>query len=477
MMRNRKAVRILCALGDAGAIALAWRIAVELRVAANPFMAISFDPQRAGQWAPSLALILGLWALLAAWFKPYRRPEATRFWPGMVSAAECAVAVSAIAIAVTFFSRGVGADTSRSFVLCFIPAVIVLMVMARAGCVTLSVVLGARLNQGESFVLLAPRLEAARLLDQLSLSHEDGRFRGVVIPEGSAPAEMDMAVPVLGTTKELAEVINRVGVDRIVLLNGSIPEQELEACSRISRRMGVPMTYTLALSSADVKVQFSTVHGIPVFEYQPVTLDRWQETSKRVLDVIVSSVTLIALAPLMLVIAALVKLTSKGPVFYRASRVGKGGRYFTFLKYRSMYTGNTRREVAQHNEKDGHIFKMRNDPRITPLGRFLRRYSLDELPQLLNVLRGDMSVVGPRPLPAGDLDPDGMSGRFEVWSEQRSRVKPGITGLWQINGRSELPFEDMIKYDLEYILNWSLTLDIRILLETPAFVMSGRGAY
>jgi exopolysaccharide biosynthesis polyprenyl glycosylphosphotransferase len=446
-------------------------------VAANPFMALSLDPQRAAQWAPPLLWILGLWLAVVAWFKPYARPEATRFWSGMVSAAECALAVSGVTIAVTFFWRSLGADTSRAVVLCFIPAVTLLMVLCRAGCVALSVMLGARLRQSDGIVLLAPRLEAGRILQQMRFFRDDARFRGIVIPEGSGAEESSETLPVLGTTRQLAEVINREGVNRIVLLNGSMPETEVAACNRISQRMGVPISYTLALTAPNEKISFSMEYGVPVFEFAPVTLDRWQQTSKRVLDVLVAVATLVALAPLMLLIALLVKLTSTGPVLYRAPRVGKGGRYFTFLKFRSMYTGRGREEVAAENEKSGHIFKVRDDPRITPIGRFLRRYSLDELPQLLNVLRGDMSVVGPRPLPAQDLDPDGMSRRFEVWSEQRSRVRPGITGLWQVRGRSELPFEDMIKYDLEYILNWSLALDIRILLETPAFVLSGHGAY
>jgi lipopolysaccharide/colanic/teichoic acid biosynthesis glycosyltransferase len=157
--------------------------------------------------------------------------------------------------------------------------------------------------------------------------------------------------------------------------------------------------------------------------------------------------------------------------------VGKGGKYFTFLKFRSMYTDRNRASVATLNERDGHIFKIRKDPRVTPVGRILRRLSFDELPQLFNVLRGDMSLVGPRPLPAEDLGPDGMSQRFIIWSKQRSQTPPGITGLWQIRGRSNLPFDAMLLYDQEYVRNWSLMLDLIILLKTPLFVLLGDGAY
>lgn len=195
-------------------------------------------------------------------------------------------------------------------------------------------------------------------------------------------------------------------------------------------------------------------------------------------DVVLSLTALVGLGPLMLVLAIVIRLTSRGPVLYKALRVGKGGRHFTFLKFRSMYHDDeARSRMAAANEKSGHIFKIREDPRITPIGRFLRRYSLDELPQLINILRGEMSIVGPRPLPARDLGPDGMSRQFTAWSESRARVQPGLTGLWQIKGRSDLSFEDMIRYDLEYIQNWSLSLDINIILSTPMLVLRGVGAY
>ncbi len=194
-------------------------------------------------------------------------------------------------------------------------------------------------------------------------------------------------------------------------------------------------------------------------------------------DVILGSIALVIAAPLMLIIAAAIKLDSEGPVLYCAPRVGKGGRHFICFKFRSMYTVSDRVHVTSANEKAGHIFKIKKDPRITRVGNWLRRLSLDELPQIFNVLRNDMSIVGPRPLPAIDLDPDGMSRSFAEWAEGRARVQPGITGLWQIRGRSELPFEEMVRLDLEYIHKWNLLLDIKIVVSTPAIVLKGTGAY
>jgi exopolysaccharide biosynthesis polyprenyl glycosylphosphotransferase len=194
---------------------------------------------------------------------------------------------------------------------------------------------------------------------------------------------------------------------------------------------------------------------------------------KRLLDIFGSLFLLILLALPMLVIALLVKLTSPGPVLYRSLRVGRGGKLFLFLKFRSMRSDAEvhKAELECMNEKDGPIFKMRNDPRITPIGRILRRYSLDELPQLLNVLKGEMSLVGPRPpIPAEVL-------QYDNFARERLRVKPGITCYWQIMGRSNLSFQEWMELDHRYIRDMSLWTDIKIVLQTPKAVLRGEGAF
>lgn len=203
---------------------------------------------------------------------------------------------------------------------------------------------------------------------------------------------------------------------------------------------------------------------------------------KRVMDVAGSLVLLVLLLPLFLIIAAAVRLTSKGPVFFRQQRVGQYGRNFTFLKFRSMYTNNdhsVHREyvkklisgdaerIALNGSKEG-VYKLANDKRITPLGKFLRKSSLDELPQFINVLRGEMSLVGPRPPIPYEL------AAYQTWHRRRLlQVKPGITGLWQVTGRSRVKFDDMVRLDLRYATSWSPWLDLKILLRTPAAVIKG----
>lgn len=206
---------------------------------------------------------------------------------------------------------------------------------------------------------------------------------------------------------------------------------------------------------------------------------------KRAIDIAGSIAGLIVLTPLFLVIAALIKLTSKGPVLFQQKRVGQHGRRFTFLKFRSMHTGNNsaihedfvKRFIAgekglSDEGEDKPVYKLTRDPRLTPIGGFLRKTSLDELPQFFNVLMGDMSLVGPRPPVPYEV------ARYDVWHRRRLvSVKPGITGLWQVTGRSTVTFDEMVRLDLKYAKTWSLGLDIKILLRTPRAVFGGDGAY
>jgi len=193
---------------------------------------------------------------------------------------------------------------------------------------------------------------------------------------------------------------------------------------------------------------------------------------KRVLDVAISSLTLALLSPLLLAIAIAVRLDSPGPIFYQSERIGKKARVFHCLKFRTMVRDAERRraEILHMNERDSVLFKISNDPRITRVGRFLRKYSLDELPQLINVLRGDMSLVGPRPPIASEVK------HYELNHLRRLHVVPGITGLWQVQARQDPSFDSYISLDTAYIENWSLLLDIKILIRTITVVLSGTGA-
>jgi exopolysaccharide biosynthesis polyprenyl glycosylphosphotransferase len=215
------------------------------------------------------------------------------------------------------------------------------------------------------------------------------------------------------------------------------------------------------------------VAGMPLISLKGVSFTPWNMALKRSFDIAVASfVTLLGL-PAWLTLAGLVKVTSPGPVFYRQERVGKGGETFKMYKFRTMVVDADKRmaELREQNEADGPIFKIKHDPRVTSVGRWMRKFSLDEFPQLLNVLKGEMSLVGPRPpLPS---EADAYTERH--W--RRLEVLPGMTGLWQVSGRSDLTFEEMIRLDLYYIQNWSVRFDVTMLLRTVPAVLVSKGAY
>ena len=212
--------------------------------------------------------------------------------------------------------------------------------------------------------------------------------------------------------------------------------------------------------------------GVPLFELRPPVLAGTDWVVKKAFDLVVSSVVVLVGLPLWLLIALAIKLDSRGPVLYRDRRIGVGEREFGMLKFRTMVQGAAEQqaELEDRNEAGGALFKIRDDPRVTRVGRVLRRLSIDELPQVLNVLRGEMSLVGPRPLPLRDYR------QLEAWHRKRYHVLPGITGLWQISGRSNLTFDDLVRLDFYYIENWSIWLDISILVKTLPAVLVGRGA-
>jgi exopolysaccharide biosynthesis polyprenyl glycosylphosphotransferase len=203
------------------------------------------------------------------------------------------------------------------------------------------------------------------------------------------------------------------------------------------------------------------------------SMDGWQVVIKGMLDILLSAVLLLLLSPLFLLTAVLIKITSPGPIFFVHERVGLSKRRFRLYKFRTMVKDaeQIQAELEGLNEVSGPVFKIKNDPRITPLGKILRKTSIDELPQLINILKGDMSFVGPRPLPVRDYN-----GFNKDWHRRRFIIRPGITCLWQVNGRSNIPFEKWMELDLEYIDNWSLWLDLKILVKTVPAVLSVSGA-
>ena len=266
----------------------------------------------------------------------------------------------------------------------------------------------------------------------------------------------------------------RQRVQEVIIADPDFPQsQAVELVDQCHQR-GV--TVRIAPSTMEILVhraEFVPGTSVPLFELRPPVFDGFDYAVKRTFDFVGALGLLLLLSPLLLLISIAVAISSRGPVLYRSRRPGIGGEPFSCLKFRTMRSGadQMQADVESLNEASGPLFKIRDDPRMTAVGRFLRRFSLDELPQLFNVLLGQMSLVGPRPLPQRDFD------QLEEWHKKRYLVLPGITGLWQVSGRSELDFDDLVRLDFLYLERWSVALDLTILVKTVPAVFSRRGAF
>ncbi|NTV28935.1 MAG: sugar transferase [Candidatus Omnitrophica bacterium] len=292
------------------------------------------------------------------------------------------------------------------------------------------------------------------------------------LDDGKTSRDLGGPHEILGKLSDLREICQRNFVTKLFITihpDGRVFQTMLETAKelRVAVRV-VPQ----AFDKATGEIFKYNIGFIPVLEYCNVGHNR-KQYGKRCFDILVSLVSLIVLSPAFFVLAIMIKYDSPGPVLYFSRRYGLGGRVFRMYKFRSMVSDADKKldELKGKNEVDGPIFKIRQDPRVTRFGRFLRKYSIDELPQLVNVLLGDMSLVGPRPLPLGQVHKEDLK------QLKRLEVRPGITGLWQVRGRSDLPFHRLIKWDSWYVNNWSFLLDINILLETVPVVVKGKGAY
>jgi len=281
-------------------------------------------------------------------------------------------------------------------------------------------------------------------------------------------------LPVAGLD-DVVSMARRHRVDTVAVTSSS--ETAAEYLRRLSWQLeGTGIELLVAPGLVEVagpRLHIRPLEGLPLLSVELPRFEGWQRVVKGAVDRTIAATVLVLLAPVLLGVVLAVRLSSPGPVFYRQQRIGVGGRAFTMLKFRSMVAdADVRREALRNdNISDGLLFKMRDDPRVTPVGRWLRRFSVDELPQLFNVLTGSMSLVGPRP-PL----PDEVA-RYDSSVSRRLLVKPGLTGLWQISGRSDLPWEEAVRLDLRYVENWSLALDALILWKTGRAVLTSSGAY
>jgi exopolysaccharide biosynthesis polyprenyl glycosylphosphotransferase len=310
--------------------------------------------------------------------------------------------------------------------------------------------------------------------------HAGMQVVGACLPTSAArdrDAERDLAasgVPVLGDVDSIQDVVSHHNAQTVAVLSGEISAEKLRWISW--QLEGTETDLVVSPGLAEIggrRLHIQPVAGLPLLHIEEPTFAGFRRMVKGIFDRTVAAVALLVLSPLLLGIGLVVRLTSRGPALFRQTRVGRSGAEFRMVKFRSMVVDaeDRRKHLLADNETDGPMFKIRQDPRVTAIGRVLRRFSLDELPQLFNVLGGSMSLVGPRPpLPA-------EVARYQHATRRRLLVKPGLTGLWQISGRSDLSWEESVRLDLRYVEDWSLSLDMVVLWKTARAVMKAEGAY
>ncbi|AEV88665.1 UDP-phosphate galactose phosphotransferase [Actinoplanes sp. SE50] len=375
---------------------------------------------------------------------------------------------------VALVSYALDLDLARSYVLAALPAAVVSVLVLRF-------VLRKRLHwaraRGEALrrvIVVGHELSVIGIARQLRRERYHGlEVVGACLPPGADGLEVDL--PVYGTFEDVAAAVEQADADTVVVL--SCPELDGAAVRRLAWRLERDeVDLVVASALVDVAGARTTIRpfdGLPMLHVEHPRLHGGSRLVKELVDRAGALLLLMLFAPLLLGLALCVRLTSRGPVLFRQVRVGRDGQMFRIFKFRSMYVDAEARlnELRHLNEHDGVLFKMRDDPRVTPIGRWLRRFSLDELPQLLNVLSGRMSLVGPRP----PLPTEVAAYADDV--RRRLAVKPGMTGLWQVSGRSDLSWEEAVRLDLRYVENWSLSLDLVILLRTMTAVVRSSGAY
>ena len=333
-------------------------------------------------------------------------------------------------------------------------------------------------RQGRSLrhVLVAGGFGAAQQLSERIQREPDTGMKviGLCLPSSELPRPVVDGIPVLGSLRQVPDVVRSMGCDAVAVTSDDVTRYNyLRELAWSLEGAGVELLVDPGLVEvAGPRMHIRPLMGFPLLHVEEPHFTGWRWMMKRVSDIVLASVGLLIISPVMLAIAAGVKLQDGGPIIFRQARIGRQGKPFTMLKFRSMVVDAEARklELMEHNEGKGGLFKLSRDPRVTRLGQFLRSFSLDELPQLFNVLGGSMSLVGPRPHLASEL------AQMPSEASRRSLVTPGLTGLWQVSGRSELEGYDAIRLDLRYVENWSLSLDLQILWKTISAVLAKRGA-
>ncbi|MBI4790941.1 MAG: undecaprenyl-phosphate glucose phosphotransferase [Chloroflexi bacterium] len=453
------------------AIALAWYIRYELLLTVP--LGEGFFPQPYSAYIP-LAIVLTIFCIAIFRIEGLYFPARGRtFLDEVYALINGTTTATLLIMAVTFFVRPL--VYSRAVYVYAALLIVILLAAARA----IERLIRPRLRKrgiGVDRVLIVGTGEVGRALMRNIVAQPDLAYHIVgFVDDNYERGHTDIGrLKALGGTENLRDLLRDCLVDEVIVTLPWTAREKIITIMELCQRMGVaaqvvPDLFQLSLG----RVAMDDVGGIPLISVRETKIGTWNSAIKRLIDLLGSTALIVLFAPLMALIAILIRTDSAGPIIFRQKRIGRGGRPFIAYKFRSMRLGAEEEmaHLTNLNEADGPLFKIRNDPRHTRIGRWLRRMSLDELPQLFNVLRGEMSLVGPRPPLLAEVE------RYQDWHKQRLQVSPGMTGLWQVSGRSELPFDEQCMLDIYYIENWSPWLDMWIMLRTIPTVLLARGAY
>jgi exopolysaccharide biosynthesis polyprenyl glycosylphosphotransferase len=423
-------------------------------------------------FAVVLAIAGVVWVIVFACFQLYsfsRQSPAQEFRRILEASG---IAVLARMLASTFVHGSIGALSGWWVVLAWALALLFVLIERRTWHKHMGRLRAKDLLSFRTLIVGANQ-EALRIARTLAPKAWGFRTLGFIDTGTSIVASGD-GPPLLGNIIDLSDVIETHGIECVFIASSAVSPEQMKRLTRHLRRHDVEVR--ISANMTDILASRLTVQPIGdllALSLRPVRLTGVQHLLKRSFDLAVASVAVALTAPIWLASALAIKLTSRGPMLFKQVRVGREGKPFTIYKLRTMVRGAELllAQLEEKNEGSGPLFKIRQDPRITRVGRWLRRYSLDELPQLLNVLKGEMSLVGPRPPLPKEV------ATYEDWHRDRLEVRPGITGLWQTGGRSELSFDDYVRLDLFYIENWSITYDLFIMFKTVPAVLSSKGAF
>jgi len=473
---RRRMMRAWLLVGDAAAVLVATLVATWVRFGSfTASVAFETDGLEIAFWELAL-LVVPVWMLVLALSGLYRTERVT-WGPAVLGRIVQSVSISAVGlILLTFVAKLPGLSRAWTLLLLVFSAIFILVARAILGTAFSAIRRRGGLQQRT--LVVGSNGESSDIIRILRSADQEGLVPVACLASSQAERlSLDYCstdVPMMGTARDLLAVAAAENIDTVIIASSAFDHDVIARMIAELRSLDVDVHLSSGLFEVlTSRVIVSEIAGVPLITVRGISLSRENLLIKRGFDLTLAAAGILIGSPLWLLIAAVIKLSSPGPILYTQTRVGRDGKQFEMFKFRSMYLNAEKRlkELAAANDASGPLFKMKDDPRVTPIGKWLRKFSIDEFPQMLNVVLGKMSLVGPRPPLPVEVE------RYSAEDWRRLEVVPGMTGLWQVSGRSNLTFDEMVRLDVFYIQNWSVALDLTLIVRTVPAVLFAKGAY